>query len=169
MLQLVAPLLCACLYPAHVAGATVQSSILSCGESCIFSRFLMTRICCLSMLQTFPGLMQALCVTQIADAILQRWMPMLIPPRPWVAPNIGGHISNPALIMRMRGSKRQMQQLFRQHHAGKLSQVSRPTLAVNTQGFWFVGSLCLCNACNVRGWGLNCWVGFPRAICSHPC
>ena len=60
---------------------------------------------------------------------------MLIPPRPWVAPRIGGHISNPALIMRVRGSKKQVDQLYAQHYAGKLTQVSRHTLAVNTHGF----------------------------------
>ena len=50
-------------------------------------------------------------------------MPMLIPPKPWSAPNIGGYLSNQSLIMRVRGSTMQINQLFAQHKQGKLSQV----------------------------------------------
>jgi len=52
-------------------------------------------------------------------------MPMLIPPKPWVAPNIGGHISHQSMMMRVRGSAAQVNQLFAQHKAGKLGQVSQ--------------------------------------------
>ncbi len=48
---------------------------------------------------------------------------MLIPPKPWSAPNIGGYLSNQSLIMRVRGSTMQINQLFAQHRQGKLSQV----------------------------------------------
>ena len=48
---------------------------------------------------------------------------MLIPPKPWSAPNIGGYLSNQSLIMRVRGSTMQINQLFAQHKQGKLSQV----------------------------------------------
>lgn len=48
---------------------------------------------------------------------------MLIPPKPWSAPNIGGYLSNQSLIMRVRGSTMQINQLFAQHREGKLSQV----------------------------------------------
>ena len=51
-------------------------------------------------------------------------MPMLIPPKPWVAPNIGGHISQQSLMMRVRGSAAQVNQLFAKHKDGKLEQVS---------------------------------------------
>lgn len=49
---------------------------------------------------------------------------MVIPPKPWAAPNIGGHLSHQSLIMRVRGSTMQINQLFRQHREGGLSQVS---------------------------------------------
>ena len=61
---------------------------------------------------------------QKAASILPRWMPMLIPPKPWSAPNIGGYLSNQSLIMRVRGSTLQINQLFSQHRQGKLSQVN---------------------------------------------
>ena len=51
---------------------------------------------------------------------------MLIPPKPWSAPNIGGYLSNQSLIMRVRGSTMQINQLFSQHKQGKLSQVCNP-------------------------------------------
>ena len=50
---------------------------------------------------------------------------MLIPPKPWVAPNIGGHISHQSMMMRVRGSAAQVNQLFAAHKDGKLEQVSQ--------------------------------------------
>ena len=57
---------------------------------------------------------------------------MLIPPKPWSAPNIGGYLSNQSLIMRVRGSTMQINQLFTQHRQGKLSQVRTPLPHMHT-------------------------------------
>ncbi len=58
-------------------------------------------------------------------------MPMLIPPKPWVAPNIGGHISHQTMMMRVRGSAAQVNQLFAKHKDGKLEQVSQHACLVS--------------------------------------
>ena len=74
---------------------------------------------------------------QVAESILPRWMPMLIPPRPWIAPNNGGYLTHQALIMRIRGSGMQLDELFQQHKQGKLKQVHQQPLPF-CQRFWFI-------------------------------
>ncbi|KAL3133849.1 hypothetical protein ABBQ32_008318 [Trebouxia sp. C0010 RCD-2024] len=83
------------------------------------------------MVNMHPGVLRELSDQEKAASILPRWMPMLIPPKPWSAPNIGGYLSNQSLIMRVRGSTMQINQLFSQHKQGKLSQVYE---ALNSMG-----------------------------------
>ena len=60
---------------------------------------------------------------QIAGAQIPRWIPMVIPPRDWVAPNIGGYLSQQPLIMRTRGASAQTSHLMEQHTQGKMQRV----------------------------------------------
>ncbi|DBB17271.1 TPA: hypothetical protein ACH3X3_014319 [Trebouxia sp. C0006] len=75
------------------------------------------------MVTMHEELLRRLSDKEVANALLPRWMPMLIPPKPWVAPNIGGHISHKTMMMRVRGSAAQVNQLFAKHREGKLEQV----------------------------------------------
>ena len=95
---------------------------------------------------------------QKAASILPRWMPMLIPPKPWSAPNIGGYLSNQSLIMRVRGSTMQINQLFTQHRQGKLSQVRTALPHMHT--FWWEGE-----PRGGGGGGLHCSACTPVVAC----
>ena len=60
---------------------------------------------------------------QVAGAQIPRWVPMVIPPREWVAPNIGGYLSQQPFIMRTRGSAAQSRHVMEQHRQGKMQRV----------------------------------------------
>lgn len=83
------------------------------------------------MVTMHDELLRRLSDEEVANALLPRWMPMLIPPKPWVAPNIGGHISHQSMMMRVRGSAAQVNQLFAAHKDGKLEQIYE---ALNAMG-----------------------------------
>lgn len=47
----------------------------------------------------------------LRDSILPRYQPMLVPPRPWTSYNRGGYLRPRGLVMRTRGSRRQVEAL----------------------------------------------------------
>lgn len=57
--------------------------------------------------------------SDLRETILPRFQPMLVPPRPWTAYNSGGYLRPRGLVMRVRGSRLQLEALKK----GDLSEV----------------------------------------------